>query len=1144
MHWSICADSSLQGSIVEKNETSSFFARYSLAIMAVCIFLLPFALIGSINAKKANKNDVRAWIPREYEETRVYQDFRKLFQGEEFVLLSWDSCNRSNPRMNDLALKLLPPLKIYYTGESPDDAVSVDDFDLGKLAVERRFDDQQRAKAADTGIEAKPVKLHYGRWQQHADSKTETLYVFANAEDEGDESNPNKERAYARLERDQTGYFKSIVTGPRALTQITTRSNGFSEDDAAEKLAGALFAPAWVMRRDLQVMIDDKPIKLKGESIDTVDGFLTVDGERYTINGKAISTANKNVWIDAAPIHKFDDQGHGIDPVTGKSLADDEVTYVGLNLRQSCVVVTLSEKGLQNKKQAIEELKHIATNQCSIPDDKLHIGGPPVDNVAIDEAGNKSLNLLAGTAIIIGFMVSWFSLKSIKLVTIVSTAGIYSAILSLSLVWYCGSPVDAILFTMPSLVYVATTSGAIHLSNYYRDVRLEGHPARGAGGHALKHAALPLSLATGTTAVGLATLCYTELIPIYYFGLYSAIGVLVSALLLVFYVPAALELWQPYIAPKAVGEIEDAETHSSINEAGFWWRCGQWILLHNKKVSFACLAVMFAIGCGINHNEISVQLMRLLSPRDRILQDYAYLESKLGPLVPMEIVLRIPVANPADEEAGNLKTADSETARLRFVERLRLIGLIQQSVEKLPQVGSTMTTLTFMQDPDQLATGLPERIQDSVRNKQLLKNRDQMLMADFLRHEVTDGKHEEIWRISARVSALKNVDYAAFITDLKQSVEPVIAQYLLELHGHGKVSNAVASILPSWVDPRGFRDDIHVEYTGVVPLIYKAQHSLMDGLVWGFLTDFALIVAVMIIVCRDWSAGLVLLFPSAFPAVVVFGSMGWIHYGLQSMSWGSLWIDIGYVMAPAVALGVTVDDVVHFMLWFQRGIQEGKTRKQAVELAFHGCARAMYQSWGVIGVGLAVFSLSPFMPTRNFGIMMISMLTVALAGNLLMLPAVLAGPGGRIFAWGIRRKENRRRAKLGLPLMTNPEAAEPTAVTDAEPVVAPALPVRELQPAFAVAAANIQAFNQMPASPPVSTQVSFADQPAPALPVRKPNFSFGANVSLSNSSSKVSVTGTEPPKKEQPKPEEPKPESAIPEPHMHQQDTLRRTFRR
>jgi predicted RND superfamily exporter protein len=1128
--------------ISDMKERPSFFARYSLAIMAVCIFLLPFAVIGSLNAKKANKNDVRAWIPKEYEETRVYNDFRKIFQGEEFVLISWDSCNRSNSRMNDLALKLLPPLKIYYRGENAEQAVSVDDYELAKLAVERRFDDEQRAKAAETGVEAKPVQLHYSRWLHHADTELDTLYIFANAEDEGDEANPNKDRAYARLERDQTGYFKSIMTGPRALTQITSRNNGFSEDDAAEGLSGALFAPPWVLRRDLRIMIDDKPIKVQGESIDMADGFLTVDGQRYTVNGKSVSTANKSVWVDATPVHKFDAQGRGIDPTAPakdqKILADEEITYIGLNLRQSCVVVTLSEKGLAAKKQALEELRHIAIDQCSIPVDKLRIGGPPVDNVAIDEAGNKSLNLLAGVAVVIGFIVSWFSLKSFKLVAIVISAGIYSSILSLSLVWYCGSPVDAILFTMPSLVYVATTSGAIHLSNYYRDVRLEGLPAAGAGGAALHHAALPLSLATGTTAVGLATLCYTELIPIYYFGLYSAIGVLVSALLLVFYVPAALELWKPDIAPKAPGEVEDPETHSSLNQDTFWWRVGQWVLLNNKKVSFACLAVMIAVGWGISYNEISVQLMRLLSPRERILADYAYLESKLGPLVPMEVVLRLPVPNPADEEAGRLKAADGDVAQLRFVERLRLIRTLQDSVEKLSEVGSTMTTLTFMQDPDQLATGLPAKIQDSVRNKQLLKNRDSMLSADYLRQEITKGqggkpdKYEEIWRISARVSALKNVDYAAFISELKKSVEPVIAQYLLELHGHGKVKNAVASIMPSWVDPRGFRDNIHVEYTGVVPLVYKAQHSLMDGLVWGFLTDFALIVAVMMIVCRDWSAGLVLLFPSAFPAVVVFGGMGWIHHALQTMSWGSLWIDIGYVMAPAVALGVTVDDVVHFMLWFQRGIQEGKTRKASVELAFRGCARAMYQSWGVIGIGLSVFSLSPFMPTRNFGIMMISMLTVALAGNLLMLPAVLAGPGGQMFAWGIRRKENRRRAKLGLPLMENPDAPEPTSAPESSESSTPAAtPTREAIPTMARAVAK----EPVTVAAPVVEEVA-EEEPVP-MPLSKMTSSVNPAPASNGSTNDGTANNAAAPKEKAPS------ESVIPEPHLHN-ESLRRTFRR
>ena len=167
-----------------------------------------------------------------------------------------------------------------------------------------------------------------------------------------------------------------------------------------------------------------------------------------------------------------------------------------------------------------------------------------------------------------------------------------------------------------------------------------------------------------------------------------------------------------------------------------------------------------------------------------------------------------------------------------------------------------------------------------------------------------------------------------------------------------------------------------------MPLVYEAQHSLLNDLIFGFFTDFALIVIVMMLVCRDWAAGPVLLLPSAFPAIVIFGAFGWL--GIP--------VDIGSVMAPAVALGVTVDDVVHFMLWFRKGIAQGMTRVEAVMLAYKGCARAMYQSWGVIGIGLSVYAFSPFVPTQKFGYLMVSLLTAALIGNLLFLPALLAGP--------------------------------------------------------------------------------------------------------------------------------------------------------
>ena len=193
-------------------------------------------------------------------------------------------------------------------------------------------------------------------------------------------------------------------------------------------------------------------------------------------------------------------------------------------------MLKLSEAGLKDMRGTVARVRE-AVSECNIPTDELHMGGPPIDNEAIDLAGEQRLMVLFGVSIAIGICVSWYSLRSFWLVLLVVFTGVYSMFLSLAIIYYTGQGVNAIVLTMPTLVYVATTSGAIHLANYYRDSIREGTPIERAPGHAIRHALLPLSLATGTTAVGLMTLCVSGLVPIKMFGIYSAIGVVLSFLL-------------------------------------------------------------------------------------------------------------------------------------------------------------------------------------------------------------------------------------------------------------------------------------------------------------------------------------------------------------------------------------------------------------------------------------------------------------------------------------------------------------------------------------------------------------------------------------------------------------------------------------
>ena len=131
---------------------------------------------------------------------------------------------------------------------------------------------------------------------------------------------------------------------------------------------------------------------------------------------------------------------------------------------------------------AVEHVYKTA-EECGIARDRVHLGGPPVDNVAIDVEGERMLMKLASICGILGLGLSWWSLRSWRLTAIVCTTALFSAGISLALVWISGATMNAILLTMPALVFVAAISGAIHLANYYRDAGRQGRssPARPAG---------------------------------------------------------------------------------------------------------------------------------------------------------------------------------------------------------------------------------------------------------------------------------------------------------------------------------------------------------------------------------------------------------------------------------------------------------------------------------------------------------------------------------------------------------------------------------------------------------------------------------------------------------------------------------------
>jgi predicted RND superfamily exporter protein len=498
-------------------------------------------------------------------------------------------------------------------------------------------------------------------------------------------------------------------------------------------------------------------------------------------------------------------------------------------------------------------------------------------------------------------------------------------------------PLNAVLITMVPLVYVTTVSGAIHLANYYLEALRFSSP-RKAPDVAVRHAALPLALAAVTTVLGLLSLGYSDLSPIQQFGVFSAVGVAIGSAAQFLLLPAALAWFLPYGCSLRAGR---AESTSSAAQLGIFPGVGRWVVAHRAVVLGVCLVAMLVGVIGLPRVRTSIQLMRLFSQGTPVLPMTRWLEDQLGATIPVEVVVRF-----------------HPESRTSILDRMRLVAATHARLRRVPSASGCLSAATFA--PVEVTQSAREGIVRRAALNTKLKNR-----SDLLRQHgwlAQDGDME-LWRISLRVRGIDDLDYAALVETIRQEIDPA---------RHGGAGSPGVDIL----------------VTGTAPIVFKARQSLLNGMLLGLGTDVVLIVLGVIAITRSWLTGGVMLLLGLFPTAVVFGSMGW----------QGVVVDIGSVMTPCVALGVTVDDVIHFLLCHRRGIHQGMPAPRATLLAYGTCGRAIFQSWGIIGVGLAAFAFSSFVPTFRFGLLMLLLLTAGMLGNLLFLPSLLAGPTGRWLA--------------------------------------------------------------------------------------------------------------------------------------------------
>ena len=647
------------------------------------------------------------------------------------------------------------------------------------------------------------------------------------------------------------------------------------------------------------------------------------------------------------------------------------------NHDQSCAVISLTAEGKRDLRHTLESLFAICQNDLGLPRERVKMGGPPVDNVAISTEGERTLIRLFGPAGIVGLCLAYWCLRSTRLTMMVFVTALYAGAISLSLVFYSGSAMNAILLTMPAVVYVAGISGAIHFANYYRDSAVEGG-VEGAPARALHHAWIPCTLSAITSAAGLASLYTSELIPIRLFGVFTALGVLTTLGLLFLFLPAWMQLWPMKKNSSLDGNAPSAE---DLALPTYWRRALGGVLSHWGLVFVAGSALMIFCGVGLTRINTSIKLTKLFSSDAEIIKNYEWLEKNLGPLVPMEVVLRI----------------DNSQCDLTMLERMELVGRIQSSLCEIKEVGNTLSAVTFAPSLEIKRMGplVSKASARSIWNRRLEAHRDEYIEGGFLAQE----DNTELWRISTRVEALNDVDYGMFLGDLRAKVEPVLAAERTRIlseraqtarHDRSRRAGRRRSADRRRPASLGYRRRLY--RPGAGGLQSPARDADRPGLQFRDRPAHD---------CGRHDRGLPRPLGSVDPARPV-GVSGRDRVrpdglaGRDDRRGHDHDADRG-----AGRLGRRRGPLSDLVSSRSVGRQEPAEFR---DVGLRGLRRAMYQSWAVLGLGLAVFALSSFVPTQRFGSMMFCLLTAALLGNLLMLPAVLCSPVAGLFGRRLVRK--------------------------------------------------------------------------------------------------------------------------------------------
>ncbi len=343
------------------------------------------------------------------------------------------------------------------------------------------------------------------------------------------------------------------------------------------------------------------------------------------------------------------------------------------------------------------------------------------------------------------------------------------------------------------------------------------------------------------------------------------------------------------------------------------------------------LAVLLPLLAGAWFIKVETNLLKNFQDDAPIVVDSTFIEDAWGGCSPLDIV--IDAGEPdAAVDAAVLKAVETLHTRLEAIEG---VDRGESMADLVSELYATMSG-----DPELL------RVPDSGAAVQQL-----LLMVD---PETTDpmmDSDRQQLRLSTRFQgATLGVQQARVIID--------------------EVEGALEGIFPEGTSTR---------LTGSSLLFMNMDEYLVQGQIRSLALMLVVLLVAMTALFRSIKMGLLAMIPNVVPIAAMLGLMGWLDIRLDGFT----------VMIACIAIGIGVDDTIHYLHHLKHELSRGATLPEAMAATVTSVGRALVFTSVVLALGFWIFCLSDFVGTFNFGLLTGVTVLVALIADLVILPAAI-----------------------------------------------------------------------------------------------------------------------------------------------------------